>query len=138
MRVYVATLVSSALLIGAALFWRRREARVAPARVSPPTLDLAIMIASVTMASPVAWTHHYGVFLPLFALALPACLAATEGRRGLLAMLALSFLLVSNTYRIANRLADSPFNFLQSYVFFGGLLFLALLYRLRATAGRAS
>jgi hypothetical protein len=137
-RVYVATLVSSALLIGAALFWRRREARVVPARVSPTTLDLAIMIASVTMASPVAWTHHYGVFLPLFALALPACLAATEGRRGLVAMLALSFLLVSNTYRIANRLADSPFNFLQSYVFFGGLLFLALLYRLRATTGRAS
>ena len=129
-RVYAATLASSVLLLAAALFWRRREAPVAPA------LDLAIVIVSVTLASPVAWTHHYAVFLPLFALALPACLAAGVQRRGLLFALAVSFLLIANTYRVVNRLADTPWGFLQSYVFFGGLLFLALLYRLRATAAR--
>ena len=42
-----------------------------------------------------------------------------------------------------NRLAETPFNFLQSYVLFGGLLLLFRLYRLRhgeanATAGAAA
>ncbi len=129
-RVYAATLTSSALLLGAALFWRRREA------ASAPGLDLAIVIVSVTLASPVAWTHHYAVFLPLFALVLPTCLAAAPSRGISLWMLGGSFLLIANTYRAANRLAETPWGFLQSYVLFGGLLFLALLYRLRATAAR--
>lgn len=128
--VYAATLVSSLALIGAALFWRRREA--APA----PGIDLAIVIVSVTMASPIAWTHHYAVLLPLFALALPEALRVRDGRSTHLALLAVSYLLVANTYRAVNQLAETPVNFLQSYVLLGGLLFLYLLYRLRGNAAR--
>lgn len=130
-RVYAATLASSAALLGAALLWRRRDG------ASAPVLDLAVVITSATLASPVAWTHHYGVLLPLFAVVLPACLVDRD-RRALLAGLAVSFLLVADTWRIANRLADTPWGFLQSYVLFGGLLFLALLYRLRAVAARSA
>ena len=129
-RVYAATLASSVALLAMALFWRRSEAARAPA------LDLGIAIVATTLASPVAWIHHYAVLLPLFALALPAVAESRESRRVLLCMLAAAFLLVANTYRVTNRLADTPLNFLQSYVFFGGLLFLALLYRLRSAAAR--
>jgi len=39
---------------------------------------------------------------------------------------------------VVNRLfAETSVNFVQSYVFFGGLLFLGLLYRLRAPAERS-
>lgn len=131
-RVYGATLASSLALLGAALFLRRREAKAAP------EIDLALVVASVTLASPIAWTHHYGVFLPLFALALPRALAVGPGRAVSLSLLAASYLLVANNYRALNRLADTPWNFAQSYVFFGGLLFVFVLYRLRAEAARAS
>ena len=130
-RVYAATLLFGIALMGAALGFRRREA------ASAPGIDLAIVIASVTIASPIAWTHHYGVFLPLFALALPEALAPGRGRALLLSLLAVSYLLVANNYRALNRLADTPWNFLQSYVLAGGLLFVFLLYRLRGRAAHA-
>ena len=92
----------------------------------------------MTIASPIVWTHHYGVFLPLFALTLPVVLETRRGRRLNLAVLAVSYLLVANNYRVVNRLfAETSVNFVQSYVFFGGLLFLGLLYRLRAPAERS-
>jgi hypothetical protein len=131
-RIYAATLLSSAGLLAAALFWRRSEA------VRAPEIDLAIAIVTLTIASPVAWIHHYAVLLPLFALVLPRVAESVASRRALAWMLAGSFLLVSNTYRVTNRFAETPWSFLQSYVFFGGLLFLALLYRLRGLAARAS
>ncbi len=128
-RVYAATLVSSLLLIAAALFYRRRDAS--------SEIDLSILIVSATIASPIAWTHHYGVLLPIFALALPAVLKTSRGRRLQLAALGVSYLLVANNYRVVNRLfAETAFNIVQSYVLFGGLLFLALLYRLRSPVER--
>ena len=129
-RVYAATLAASLLLIAGALFHRRRD--------TAPEVDLSILIVSVTIASPIVWTHHYGVFLPLFALTLPVVLETSRGRRLNLAVLAVSYLLVANNYRVVNRLfAETSVNFVQSYVFFGGLLFLGLLYRLRAPAERS-
>ncbi|MFP6607068.1 MAG: glycosyltransferase family 87 protein [Myxococcota bacterium] len=129
-RVYAATLAASLLLIAGALFYRRRD--------TAPEVDLSILIVSVTIASPIVWTHHYGVFLPLFALTLPVVLETSRGRRLNLAVLAVSYLLVANNYRVVNRLfAETSVNFVQSYVFFGGLLFLGLLYRLRAPAERS-
>jgi alpha-1,2-mannosyltransferase len=129
-RVYAATLASSLLLLGGALLWRRREAAAAP------SIDLAIVVTSVTIASPIAWTHHYAVLLPLFALALPAALGAGRERRLLTALLGLSFFLIANTYRQVAQLAQTPFNFVQSYVLVGGLVFLFALYLLRAVAAR--
>lgn len=131
-RVYAATLASSFLLIGAALFagsgtfhrYRRRQ--------GASEIDLSILIVTATIASPIAWTHHYGVLLPVFALALRAVMQRDQERRLNVTLLATAYLLVANNYRVVNRLfAETSLNFLQSYVFFGGLLLLALLYRLR-------
>ena len=127
-RVYWLTLVSSLLLLGLALLYRRREHAGADA------LDLGIAIVSVTLASPVAWTHHYAVFLPVFAMSVPATFAAGSLGSSRFVLLLVSYVLVADNFRALNRLADTPFNFLQSYVFFAGLVLLFLLYRLRHAA----
>jgi hypothetical protein len=98
---------------------------------------------SATLASPVAWTHHYAVLLPVFAAAAPATWTARSLGAARFVLLAVSYLLIANNFRALNRLAETPFNFLQSYVLFGGLLLLFHLYRLRdgeanATAGAAA
>jgi hypothetical protein len=44
---------------------------------------------------------------------------------------------VADNYRVVNRLfAETSLNLVQSYVLFGGLLFLAVLYRLRGSVER--
>ena len=121
--VHVGTVVSSVLIISMALFWRRGE----HGRAS--LTDLLIAVLSFTMASPVAWQHHYGKMLVMFAVTVPATIGASRLGRSGLAVLIASFVLVSN--RITDRWAETPFNFLQSYLFFGAVLLLIHLYRLR-------
>jgi alpha-1,2-mannosyltransferase len=90
-------------------------------------LDLGAAAVAGTLASPVAWEHHYGVLLPVYAV-LFAGLYGKGRRVGLLA-LAGSYALTSNFFVVLNTFAATPFNFLQSYVLFGGLLALGLLLR---------
>jgi alpha-1,2-mannosyltransferase len=122
--IYAGTLVSSLMLIAAALFWKRGQ------YLHAEVTDFSIAALSFTMASPIAWEHHYSVLLPLFVVALPATLASKLKQRGTILM-AVSFVLSSNYYQMTNFLANTPLNFLQSYLFFGALLFLFHLYRLR-------
>jgi hypothetical protein len=51
--------------------------------------------------------------------------------RATLPLLASAFVLTSHTLRATDALADTPWNVLQSYIFFGALVVLALLDRLR-------
>ena len=130
--VYGATVATSLALLAGALLWRRRA--LVATRSEPAALaDLGLLIVTVTLASPIAWTHHYGALLPVFALALPLARAARLSWLGLVP-LALAWLLIADNFRVFNRLADTPWNFLQSYVFFGGLLLLGWLYRVRDLA----
>jgi alpha-1,2-mannosyltransferase len=127
--VYGATLASSILLLGFALFWNRST--------SPKALDLALVVVALTMASPIAWEHHYGFLLPVFALALPAILRQPTPGGWMLPLLWLAYLLTSQSLtRATNLLADTPWNFVQSHLFFGALLVLALLFRLSWLAQR--
>ena len=52
------------MLIGMALFWnfRKQQANVA---------DFCLAALSFTMASPIAWEHHYGILLPILAAIVP-------------------------------------------------------------------
>lgn len=139
--VHAGTLASSVALLGLGLGFghvRRRRSSADSGVGSDeeqPTMadrhdpfDLAIVILCSTLAAPTVWTHHYGVTLPLFALAFPAVLSLpAPARRHHLIALAVAFVFISNNFRALNRLAETPLNFLQSYVFFAGLLFLALL-----------
>lgn len=117
--VHVGTLLSSALILAAAFAWR----------TSDRVLDFCIMAISLTVASPIAWDHHYGVLFPIFAL-----MAAQTTERTALIWLGTSYVLCANWLDGFNRLAYTPLNVLQSYLFFGAAILLVLLYR--TSAGR--
>jgi len=123
--IYLGTLLSSAVLILAALFVRGRQTD------KGGLLDFMTAALSFTIASPIAWEHHYGILPPIFVALLFALLAGrTTGRRwGFWVVLAVSYVLAANFFPITNLAAAGPFNFLQSYLLFAGLATLWLLYR---------
>jgi alpha-1,2-mannosyltransferase len=101
-------------------------------------LDLCTMLVSVTLASPIAWEHHYGVLLPIFAIVV----ASVPPRRGWIVWLAASYVLVSTFFAASKLLAPSLLNVAQSYRLAGGALLLGLLYlhrrNLSAGVGRVA
>ena len=125
--VYGTTFVTSAVLVLAALLWDVRR------RATDP-LDFLIAGLIFTVASPIAWVHHFGILPPIFVILFFAIAALPDAasRRFLLAALAVAFVLTANYfYNFVTAIAATPFNFLESYVFFAALILLALLYRLR-------
>ncbi len=125
--IYAITLASSiAILIGALL----------PKRGSGDAdrvADFAIIALSCTMASPIAWEHHYGITLPMYAI----LLASSLSDRIRLVPIGVSYVLVSTFVQVANLLAGGPLNVLQSTLFLGALVLLWLLYW-QATASPAT
>ncbi|HSH03822.1 MAG TPA: glycosyltransferase family 87 protein [Anaerolineae bacterium] len=122
--VYVGTLVSSLLLVGACLYWPRG---LGETEKKGGVIELCIALLSGTMASPIAWEHHYGVLLPIFALLLAEGYVRGWGPRRWL-VLAVAYLLSCNLYLPVNRLAYTSWNWLLSYLFWGALMVLGLLY----------
>lgn len=122
------TLLSSAALIAAGL-WRRAADRDDPLRHA---LDLGVMLAAVTIASPIGWEHHYGGFLPLFALALGAMVRLGRTSASALAGLALAYLLVANELIRPDLWFANPWSgMLASHLWFGALLLFGQLLWLR-------
>jgi alpha-1,2-mannosyltransferase len=119
--IYAGTLLTSFAIIWAALFRRRTDGD--PDRA----FDFCTMALSITIASPIAWEHHYGILLPVFALLLTGSL----GRWPRLVLIAASYVVISNFYSVANMLAWTYLNFVQSYVFFAALVVLMLLHTAR-------
>jgi len=124
--VYWGTLLSSAALIGWALRPRRRKDAL------PNTYDFAFMGLAATMASPIAWEHHYGILLPIVALAVPRLLVDQSWRRATLPAVCIAYLLGSHLIIATNRFADVPvLNLAQSYLLFSALVFLTMIDTLR-------
>jgi alpha-1,2-mannosyltransferase len=119
--IYAGTVATSLAILSAALLRRGREGD--PNRV----FDFCTMALSVTMASPIAWEHHYGIIFPIFAV----LLASVVGHRTRLLLLAVSYVVISNFFPIANLLAPTVFNVAQSYLLFAALIVLALLHTAR-------
>ena len=118
------TTIFSIFLMGLAFFWRKGEGK------ESHLWDLSVAIVSCTIASPVCWDHHYGFLLPILAVLLPA-VSKYGGWRCAVSMI-LVFCLCGNYYPILNQLAKWPlWGVGLSYMFFGGLVLIWLLYRLR-------
>jgi hypothetical protein len=118
--IFALTLIGSAALVLTPLI----AVRSGPGKAG--LADLGAMALAVTLASPIAWEHHFGILLPLFAVLYSRLDgAAMQGRAA--ARLASGYVLTSNYFAVAQALAATPLNVLQSYLFFGALLALALL-----------
>lgn len=114
--VYGLTLVTSIALIGYGLL--RRSAPEDRAR------DFARAALCFTMASPIAWEHHYGIMLPAFAL---LAVEMAHSRAATIA-LAIAYALMANFFPVTQLLAPTGLNILQSYVLAGAVILLALLH----------
>src|SRR5262249_31838194 len=112
------TLATSIALLAAAIFRRGNEGD------RDRVLDICTMGLSVTMASPIAWEHHYGILFPIFAV----LLASVIGSRTRLILLAVSYVVISNSFPVTSLLAATVFNVVQSYLLFAALVVLALLH----------
>ena len=117
--------IVGSLFMGMALLtalWRYRGSRTA----NTP-LDLATMIAVVTIASPIAWMHQYGALLPVFAILLSQM--ASKPKIWPLLFLGVSFVAMGNVVLDWKWYFANPWRgLLGSQVFYGGLLLLGLLF----------
>lgn len=116
---YGATMLTSTILIGLALFWTRRT------RSHASVMGYAIISITSVIASPIAWEHHYGILLPIFAFLFGLYIRKGRPIRYLLA----AYLLTATFLLPVHAIANIPgINLLLSYRFAGGLLLLAFLY----------
>lgn len=122
--VRVATLLSTALILTSAL-WPPRAASGSRGTV----LDLGLAVVAATIASPVAWEHHYGCFFAVFAVAAAAILEGSRKPRvGLAAALLCAYLLIANTIDRPELLfANRWTGLLGAHTFWGGVTLLAVL-----------
>jgi hypothetical protein len=121
--VFTGTVLSSLALVGLSFFSRWGPSRKVGAD------DFACCLLVATMASPVAWEHHYGILLPIF-IWLWFCKSESPvpGRR--ITLIALAYILASDNIELFDGLASVPvLNVFQSYLFFGALLVLMFLLK---------
>jgi len=127
--IHWATTIAGLGFIGLALVGRRQD--------TPPGswLDFAVALVCVTLASPVIYESHLGFTLPLFLMA--GLMLARDGVSPpwMAWGLGVAYFLMTNFLEITDRLADTGFNFLQSYRLFSLIILLAILWRLRAGIG---
>lgn len=126
-RVYAGTLASSLALLLFAFFGpTARRQRGGP-------FDFCLAALCATMASPIAWEHHYGILLPILVLLCARLAARGASGRHWLALGAV-YVVASHPWRLFNALAATPWNFLQSYLFFAALAVAWLLHAARNEA----
>ncbi len=121
--VYATTMISTILLILPALFWNYKKR-------NPDVMDMSLLILTATIASPIAWEHHYGIVLPIFMVIIPFAAYFYGNKKWALLILSFGFALVAQFIVIVKQFADSRLNILQSYLLFGACIILAFLYRL--------
>ncbi|HET9100656.1 MAG TPA: glycosyltransferase family 87 protein [Acidobacteriaceae bacterium] len=118
--IYLATVCSSALVLALALalpILRHRTRGVA---------DFLVFAMATTMASPIAWEHHYGVFFLVFLLWTPLASIRWKTFFTILTI----YLLMTDMWAPLTPLMFTRWSFLISHVYFGGLaLFLYTLFR---------
>ena len=121
-RITLLTSITSGAFILAGLFG-------IPRKVSAEMKALPLIFAAIcfTMASPVAWNHHYGILLPGLGLCMILFLSRNYPSKYWLGLGAM-FFLSENSLAMTNWLAETRYNVVQSYLFIGALGLLALLF----------
>lgn len=129
--VHAGTAAAAAVLISGAILRPRRSESL------NGLLDFQIAALAFTMASPIAWEHHFGIMPPIFA-TLFCCLVAARDtahpvRRWLLLgglFLASSVCVATNQYGVA-----TPLNLAQGYLTAAGLGVIFMLWRAEQRSG---
>ena len=101
-------------------------------------LDFATAALATTLASPIAWEHHYGVLLPILAAMLPAVLDAARRTPVALPAFAAAYLVCAHYLDVLRRIDGTAWNPLQSLLLFTALGLLAALAALRGASGAPS
>lgn len=126
------TIACSLILLGLALrpWSSNRTDSVGP-------LDLMIVIVGVTLASPVAWEHHYGAFLPIFAAALASTIIMRPFGRVTSGIFACSYIACASVLLRPRLFYKFPLlGLVGSHMFFGGLVLFVVLLVLRQMDNR--
>jgi hypothetical protein len=121
--VYAGTILAFIALVSLCLFFPWGPHRKSGAA------DFACCLLVATMASPVAWEHHYGILFPIF---IWLCFgkSAIPAPRSKVLLLATAYIFTSDNIKLFDRFASIPIlNIFQSYLFFGALLVLILLLK---------
>lgn len=135
--VYGLTLLSSLMVLALAL-WPRGSADH-PKDSSGGVVDLAIVLAAATLASPIAWNHHYGVFFPIFAVALPPLMSFRPAGKWTAFLLALSYVMMADVMLRPNVIFSNRWTGLAgSHLLYGAFILFGLLLAFRAKMIRSS
>ena len=124
--VYLSVILSSLVMI--AIPFAARMTNSGMSRI----LNFCLAITLFTMASPIAWVHHYNVLVPVFVVALRAALDRLESWRlfSVLVLLLTSFILVAFPLTPPFGPTVPEFNLLQSHVFIGACILVGIMLRL--------
>lgn len=127
--VFALTMISSGAILALAL-WPRRGSQ----RGDGGLVDLMVMLVATTMASPIAWNHHYGAFLAIFAAAVPGLVYVRPFGRATTPLFAVSYVAVANFLERSPAIFRNPWlGLVGSHLLFGSLVFFGLLLALRGT-----
>ena len=131
--VYLATLVSGILINFYGIVQTRHP--------SDSCSALAFVTAALcfTVASPVAWIHHYGIMMPIFVLLFIEIARRGDDRRsgflflwmGVCFIVAANLVLANERWSGIAAFVDEHANLLESYLLFAAFGTLTLLHRLR-------
>ena len=111
-------LLGTVVVLGA--LWYR-----AARRSAVPECDVAAFLIAITAGAPIAWEHHYGVLLPIAAVATGPVLATRRARRS--TALILSIIVAGQYLSITHATVSTPWNFLMSYTLAAALLLFGVL-----------
>jgi alpha-1,2-mannosyltransferase len=114
--VYLGTMLTTAGILALALFIRRREGELAS------LTDFLLAATAFTIASPIAWEHHYGVFAPAFVVLILIWATSAPSRSYLItaAGLGIALFFAANVFPIVKNFTG-VLTLVQAHLFFAGL-----------------
>jgi len=118
--VYAGT-IAAFVVFGAAALRR-------PVRGANTVVDLSIAALATTLTAPLAWEHHYGVLLPIYAAVTPFVMVRRPLGGWTALAVGISYLAAANYFQFTNRFAGTWLNPLQSYLLGAALVEWGLVY----------